>query len=264
MRGQKKVSFKYYEVKKKAMNAIIQMKPSDILEQMLNEQKTYDLDGKERKVTGSISRPQADFMMNMIKARKLSKCVETGVAYGVSTVAICLALSELEDEGIECKHWGVDPCQYSEFNGAAIAALRRCGLNHLFELLEGPSHIMLPKLVERGDKVDMVFIDGWHTFDYTLIDVFYADKLLRPGGILMLHDMHMPSKRKVWGYLRTHRKFKRLPGPTRPLFRRILSFGKSTLLSGPRIGLVNLKQATLLVAEKTQDYEPGYDFFRNF
>ena len=236
-----------------------------VLDQMLTKGKTYDLDGKERKVTGSISRPQTDFMMEIIKARKLCKCVETGVAYGVSTVAICQALSELEKEGLECKHTGVDPCQNLEFNGAAIAALRRCGLNHLFELLEGPSHVMLPKLLERNYKVDMVFIDGWHTFDYTLIDVFLADKLLRPGGILMMHDMHMPSKQKVWGYLRTHRKYKRLSGPTeeRPLLRKILSCGKSTLLRGLRIGLVNLT-GHLLVAEKTLDYEPKHDFFHSF
>ena len=242
-----------------------QMNPTATLEQMLDQQKTYDLDGKERKVTGSISRHQADFMMEIIKARKLCKCVETGVAYGVSTIAICQALSELEKMGLECKHWGVDPCQYSEFNGSAVAALRSCGLDHLFELLEGPSHIMLPKLVEQGVRVDMVFVDGWHTFDYTLIDVFLADKLLKPGGILMMHDMQMPSKQKVLGYLYSHRKYRRLTGsPMRPLFRRILSCGKNTLLRGPRIGLVNLTQPLLFVAEKIQDYEPEHHFFHNF
>jgi predicted O-methyltransferase YrrM len=102
------------------------MNPTATLEQMLNQQKTYDLDGKERKVTGSISGHQADFMMEIIKARKLCKCVETGVAYGVSTIAICQALSELEKRGIECKHWGVDPCQYSEFNGSAVAGWIIC------------------------------------------------------------------------------------------------------------------------------------------
>ncbi len=241
------------------------MNPTDTLEQMLTEQKTYDLDGNEHKVTGSISRHQANFIMEIVKTRKLCKCVETGVAFGVSTIAICQALSELEKMGQECKHWGIDPCQYSEFNGSAIAALHSCGLDHLFELLEGVSHIMLPKLVEQGVRVDMVFVDGWHTFDYTLIDVFLADKMLRPGGILMMHDMQMPSKQKVLGYLNSHRKYRRLAGsPMRPLFRRILSCGKNTLLGGPRIGLVNLTQPLLFVAEKIQDYEPEYHFFRNF
>ncbi len=241
------------------------MNPTTTIEQMIVEQKTYDLDGKERKVTGAISRDQADFMLEIIKARKLCTCVETGVAYGVSTIAICQALSELEKMGLECKHWGVDPCQYSEFNGSAIAALRSCGLDHLFELLEGPSHIMLPKLLEQGVRVDMVFVDGWHTFDYTLIDVFLADKLLKPGGILMMHDMPMPSKQKVRRYLYSHRKYRRVVGsPMRPLSRRILSCGKNTILSGPRTGLVNLTQPLLLVAEKIEDYEPEHHFYHSF
>jgi predicted O-methyltransferase YrrM len=245
------------------MTENIQIEPVTIIEQMLTEGKAYDIYGKERKVTGPISRSQADFMMEIIQARKLSKCAETGVAYGVSTVAICHALSALQKEGLKCKHWGVDPCQYSDFNGAAIAALRRCGLNHLFELLEGPSHIMLPKLLERGLKLDLVFVDGWHTFDYTLIDVFFADKLLRPGGILVMHDMQMPSKQKVWGYLKSHRKYRRLPGPASPLLQRVTSCFKATFLFGPWRGYLNLCQS-LLVAEKLEDLEPRHDFFRNF
>lgn len=245
------------------MNA--SMNPAATLEQMLSERKTFDVNGKERLVTGGISKHQAYFLMDIIKTRKLRKCVETGVAYGVSSVAICQALSELEKNGLECKHWGIDPCQHSEFNGSAIAALRSCGLDHLFELLEGPSHIMLPKLVEQDVKVDMVFIDGWHTFDYTLIDVFLADKLLKPGGLLIIHDMQMRSKQKVVRYLYSHRKYRRIAGsPMRPLFRRVLSCGKNTLLNGPRSGLANLTQPLMFVAEKVQEYEPKYNFFHTF
>ncbi len=36
--------------------------------------------------------------------------------------------------------------------------------------------------------LDFIFIDGWHTFDYTLIDFFYADKLLRKDGIILIDD----------------------------------------------------------------------------
>ena len=246
------------------MTAKKPINPEIVIEQMFDKHMTYDLNGKERKITGGISLSQANFLKEIIKTRQLCNCVETGVAYGVSTVTICQALSKLEKKGLSCQHWGVDPCQYSEHNGVAVAALRRCGLDHLFELMEGPSYIMLPKLVERGESFDLVFIDGWHTFDYTLIDVFFADKMLKPGGILVMHDMQMPSKQKVWNYLYTHRKYKRLQAPMRPIFRRILSCGKNTLLRGPRMGLVNLIQPLMLVAEKTSDYEPNYNFFHNF
>lgn len=60
---------------------------------------------------------------------------------------------------------------------------------------------MLPKVIERGVTVDFAFIDGMHTFDYTLIDLFFCDKLLRPGGIMCVHDMNLPGKKRALSYL---------------------------------------------------------------
>jgi hypothetical protein len=71
---------------------------------------------------------------------------------------------------------------------------------------------MLPKLLERGVTLDLAFIDGWHTFDYTFLDFFYIDKLLRPGGVVLLHDRSWPSKQKVMQFIMTHRRYKELPG----------------------------------------------------
>ena len=235
-----------------------------VLYEMIDKKKTLDLENNMLHPTGMISRIQADFITSLIEDRNLAKCGESGVAYGASTVAICGGLNALEKRGIKCKHYGVDPFQYSQFNGAAIAALRRCGLEYFFELLDGPSHLMLPKLIERGEKLDMFFVDGWHTFDYSIIDVFFADKLLRPGGILLLHDFVMPSKRKVWGYLCSHRRYRPIQVPMRTTVRRILSCGKSLIGLDPRMGFANLTKPLLFGAEKLEDFEPTYDFFHNF
>lgn len=236
----------------------------DILREIIVEARALDLDGNELHPTGYISLGEASFIMDLIKERKLARCVETGVAYGASTVAICGALSGLEQSGVVCKHYGIDPCQYSDYNGAAIAALRRCGIAHLFELIEGPSHLMLPRLIGKAERVDMVFVDGWHTFDYTLLDVFFADKLLRPGGMLLMHDFFMPSKRKVWGWLRHHRKYRRIPVPLRPLFRRALSGAKCCLSGKLSEACFNLTEPWLFAAEKLEEYEPSHDFFCDF
>jgi hypothetical protein len=42
-----------------------------------------------------------------------------------------------------------------------------------------------------------VFIDGWHTFDHTLIDCFYATKLLKVGGFLLIDDANLLAVSKV-------------------------------------------------------------------
>jgi len=51
----------------------------------------------------------------------------------------------------------------------------------------------------------MAFIDGWHTFDYTFIDFFFVDQVLKDGGILAFHDMYALSKQKVLNFIKTHR-----------------------------------------------------------
>jgi predicted O-methyltransferase YrrM len=232
---------------------------------MIEQKRTFDLSGREREVTGGINSWEADFFQSLIEQNELRVCLETGVAYGVSTIAICEALSRLDGDR---KLFGIDPCQHTDYGGAALAGLKACGVDHLFELMEGPSHIMLPRLLEIGVKLDLAFIDGWHTFDYTLLDVFYADKMLKPGGFLLMHDMEMPSKRRVASFLRTHRKYHRIAGPARPLARRLLSFGKNVALFRPasavRIAREILDPGFLFVARKVVDWEPDYNFFSRF
>ncbi len=234
----------------------------EFLQRMLREKKTIDLQGRELEVSGGISEYEAQFLIRLIGERQPRVCLETGVAYGVSSLAICQALSRLPGER---KHFGIDPNQSRDYGGAALAALQQCGCAQVFQLLEGPSHVMLPRLLEQGTKLDLALVDGWHTFDYTLLDVFYADKMLRQGGILLVHDMlHLPSKRKVWNFLRTHRRYRRLAGPTRPALRCVLSMGKAALLFRPgaiRLAIQELLgRGNLLVAEKLEDWEPNYDY----
>jgi hypothetical protein len=42
-------------------------------------------------------------------------------------------------------------------------------------VLREPSFLAMPRLLARGAKFDLVFVDGWHTFDFTLLDMFYAE-----------------------------------------------------------------------------------------
>lgn len=239
---------------------------NEVLKRMLGEHTTVDLKGQTRRVTGGVSSEEVEFIQSLIVDRKFETCVETGVAYGISTVAICQALSV---HGDACRLYGIDPCQYSDYDGAALAALKECGLTAFFELLNGPSHEMLPGLLARKVKIDLAFIDGWHTFDYTLLDVFYADKMLRPGGVLLIHDMDLPSKRKVWGFLKTHRKYKRikyLTGTSKAshlakLFSGLLT-GKRSVVKTAAFGLAGIDR--LLALEKLEDWEPTYDYFKDF
>lgn len=51
-------------------------------------------------------------------------------------------------------------------------------------------------------------IDGWHTFDYAMVDFFYVDRLLQVGGVVILDDTAAYAAiRKLARYVATHRQY---------------------------------------------------------
>jgi predicted O-methyltransferase YrrM len=236
--------------------------PQSILSRLIVDKETFDANGTRLQVTGTISLPEAAYIRQLIIENEFRTCLETGVAYGASTVAICSALSALEQSGKAVRHYGADPCQRDVYGGAAIAALKECGLEHIFELCETPSHLALPKLLERGVSVDFAFIDGMHTFDYTLIDLFFCDKLLRPGGILCVHDMNLPSKKKAINYLTRYRSYVRLKALRKSLSSRAGAALKEALRFAPGSSWNYLTTVEpMLVLKKVAHFEPDWDFY---
>ena len=54
--------------------------------------------------------------------------------------------------------------------------------------------------VIQGAQPDLVYIDGNHNFEYVFTDCFFADKLLRPGGVVAFNDAGWPSGRAPFRY----------------------------------------------------------------
>lgn len=245
------------------------MTMNNTLEQVLRTGRTTDVEGRERRVTGSITRDDCLLLQQQAGFVKARTALETGVAFGVSTLALAEALAE---SGPGWKLYGVDPDQSRVHGSAALAALRREGLADSFELLEGPSHLMLPKLLERGVTLDLAFIDGWHTFDYTLLDFFYIDKLLRPGGVVLLHDISWPSKQRVLRFILTHRRYQSIPLrlPTKTGFwrwlRRIGGAKWRWVRGGPfgPVRLAGLNRPDLAALQKLEQFEPDHRFYKRF
>lgn len=50
---------------------------------------------------------------------------------------------------------------------------------------------------DRAGDFGLVFIDGLHTFDQTLVDLFYADQLLVDDGIVVIDDCALASVAKA-------------------------------------------------------------------
>ncbi|MFN8991626.1 MAG: O-methyltransferase, partial [Betaproteobacteria bacterium] len=65
----------------------------------------------------------------------------------------------------------------------------------------GPSDRVLPRLLDQGERFGLVLIDGNHLFDFTLVDAFYAVKLLVVGGFFMLDDTGYPQVQAVCDFI---------------------------------------------------------------
>jgi len=217
---------------------------------------------ENHRITGSITPIEAVQLALLILTHKPCTTLETGVGCGVSALAICTALAALP--GVDRRHFGIDPCQFVDHSGAALALLARYNLARLFSLCPGATHLEAPALLKNGVTLDFAFIDGWHTFDYALIDFFYIDKMLRPGGIVAFHDATMPAIKKCLNFIRTHRRYNYL-SPSRECLRTRLYYVLRCLRhADPFLGYALRGFGNLVCLQKTESYEPSWQFFRQF
>ena len=217
--------------------------------------------GEERKIEYNISLQEAIQIYDHVYSMKCRTTAETGVAFGVSTLSICAALNSIEPSA---KHFGIDPNQGSEYNGAATALLKEHGLDSHFILLEGPTHLEAPNMLKQGISLDFAFIDGWHTFDYTLLDFFYMDKMLRTGGVIGFHDSQGPAKRRVLDFVLSHRKYRLLPYRKRSVRTSVKETLASILRRDSNYYNYLDRRPSLVFIEKVASWEPNYDFYRSF
>jgi predicted O-methyltransferase YrrM len=169
-----------------------------LLEEMLSSGEAVDALGRAHRLHSNVSRADCEFLAGLVESQpSIRRTLEVGCAYGASSLAICSGIAGREG----ARHVIVDPHQAEQWHGAGVALLRRAGID-FFELIEAPSEFALPRLAqEAAETFDFVFIDGWHTFDHTLVDIFYADRLVRPGGFVVIDDATMPSVAKAVSYL---------------------------------------------------------------
>lgn len=165
--------------------------------------------GKVIKLHSAISREEGEFLGELIRNDEtIVRTLEIGCAFGLSALHICAELVGRE----HAHHIIIDPNQNAGWESVGVANLRRAGLTQ-FTLLEEGSEFVLPRLVAEGaGSFDLIFIDGWHTFDHTLIDCFYATRLLRVGGYLVIDDANFASVSTVIRHLETYPCYERCGG----------------------------------------------------
>lgn len=193
-----------------------------VIKQIYLTKKVNDLDGNSYSAfPTSISYEKGKALYDIITKAGSQKTLEIGMAYGLSS----LFIGQAHKDKKEGKHIAIDPNQSSQWKSIGKLNINRAGLDKDFELIEKPSDIGLPELLNNGEKFDFIFIDGMHLFDYTLVDFFFADKLLAQGGYIVFDDIWMQSIRKVLLFILKNRNYQiafKNPLSSFPIHRRIM------------------------------------------
>ncbi len=93
----------------------------------------------------------------------------------------------------DATHLALDPAQATRFADCGLQALEEAGVRGMVEHEPQISQWLLPKLWEEGREFDLAFVDGNHRFDFVFLDLFYLNRLVRPGGVIMLDDYNYPG-----------------------------------------------------------------------
>jgi predicted O-methyltransferase YrrM len=144
--------------------------------------------------TSAIDLIEAQFISKLLHDTQPARTIEIGCAEGASSLTIMSSLPQ------ESKHTIVDPFQTTYWESKGLNLLKKFNYAN-FCLIEKGSEIALPELLAKGEKFDFGFIDGYHTFDHTLLDAFYLVKMLNIGGMLIIDDVQMPAINKCIRYL---------------------------------------------------------------
>lgn len=148
-----------------------------------------------------------ELLQRLIRDLRPARTLEIGLAYGVSTLFICEALADVSPDA---RHVVIDPFQRGKWQGLGLRNVHDAGFGSMVDFCDEASEIVLPRLVSAGQRLDFVFIDGLHRFDQVMVEFYYVNRLLRPGGVVAFDDADRRSVSRAIRHALTYPAYRRL------------------------------------------------------
>jgi len=95
----------------------------------------------------------------------------------------------------------LEPLETTLWEGAGLDILKKFKLNKRNKLIEEDIHISLNNLLIENKKFNLILIQEFYNFDEMMTYIFYSDKLLKIGGILIILEEFILSNQKIISYL---------------------------------------------------------------
>ena len=229
-----------------------------VLGEMLSTGRVVGSDGASVPLESGISLESSEALYGVVMRARARVVLEVGMACGVSSLAILTALGDLGEHG---RLISIDPHQSTQWRRCGVTAVERAGLGDRHRLIEEASQLALPRLLAEETRVQVAYIDGWHTFDYAFLDFWYADQMLAVAGVVGFNDCGLPSIEKVIRFVLSHRKYQEIQVGL-PI--RYTGGGNRLQTILPRSIRPSSRQSQDRYFEKREDWEPPWNFFATF
>ena len=237
------------------------LEKNPVLREILATKSTRTPAGETVALNSCIDARTADALYGHIRAQRPRVAVEVGMANAISTLAI---LTALEENGGSGQLISIDPNQSTQWRDCGRAAVARAGLGARHRVIEKADSLALPELLAAGTRVDFGYIDGWHTFDYALMDFWFLDKMTGQNGVIAFNDCGWPAVEKAINFVLTHRRYRELDvGLPRSYDRSLSPMSFLRRLKNRRLGDY-FRRCEDRYFEKTEAWEPSWDFYAPF
>jgi predicted O-methyltransferase YrrM len=154
-------------------------------------------------IAGWVNLVDAHFLYWAVRHAKPKVIVQTGVSNGLSSAFMMLALAKNGPDGklhvidLPAVFDPTDPAwtQKGVVYGVAIPEGKSSGwivpdiYRDRFDVQVGDAKELLPKLVDKLDRIDLFFHDSDHTYNHMMFEFNEAMRKLTPGGVILADDI---------------------------------------------------------------------------
>lgn len=145
---------------------------------------------------------EGDLLYTLAAETPAGRGLEVGCATGSTAVHLLAAMPQGSVVSLDFAH--------GDHGRSGEKLIAKAGFAARHTLIEEDSARVLPRLEAAGERFDVMFLDGWKTFDHVWIDTFYCARMLKVGGYIMFDDARMKSVRKAISLLERYYQFERL------------------------------------------------------
>jgi predicted O-methyltransferase YrrM len=161
---------------------------------------------------GWVNLDDALFLYWLVRKLKPKTVVQTGVCNGLSSAFMMLALVKNGSHGslhvidlppvFEAKDagWTVKGRVYGVVipEGKSSGWMVPDAYRNRFEVWTGDAKVLLPKMIDKVDSIDLFYHDSDHTYNHMMFEFREAKRKLKPGGLIVGDDVSWNAS--VWDF----------------------------------------------------------------